>query len=156
MIDFYDRLIYILGFDDYYSTKENGQLNMMRLEAFKEFLESPDEANPKEAALRIINNITLDSTLPSDYNNDQVQFMTIHQSKGLEFPIVIIPGMEEGIIPSSKAKTDLQIEEERRICYVAISRAKDNCILLYNDKRYLYGKEKKQQASRFLSEINND
>ena len=79
--------------------------------------------------------------------------MTIHQSKGLEFPIVIIPGLEEGILPSSKAKTPLEIEEERRICYVGITRAKDNCVLLTNKKRFLYGKERNQKESRFLIEI---
>ncbi len=82
--------------------------------------------------------------------------MTIHQAKGLEFKIVIIPGMEEGILPSAKAKTPLQIEEERRICYVGISRAEDNCILLHNRKRYLYGKERTQNESRFLLEIGGE
>ena len=79
--------------------------------------------------------------------------MTIHQAKGLEFPIVIIPAFEERILPSSKAKTPLQIEEERRIAYVGISRAKDNCIIMTNIKRYLYGREHTQKESRFLNEL---
>ena len=79
--------------------------------------------------------------------------MTIHQAKGLEYPIVILPGFEEGIIPSHQAKTDLEIEEVRRIAYVGVSRAKDNCIIMTNQKRFLYGKEHRQNESRFLIEI---
>lgn len=82
--------------------------------------------------------------------------MTIHQAKGLEFPIVIIPGLEEGILPSHKVELPLEIEEERRICYVDISRAKDNCIILSNEKRCQYGKEFKQKESRFLLELKSE
>lgn len=62
--------------------------------------------------------------------------------------------MEEGILPSYKAKTELAMEEERRICYVAISMAIDNRILLYNKKRIIYGKKPKQNKYKLLSEIN--
>lgn len=156
LLDFYETMISILGLENYYSEKENGRLKLSRLEAFKEFLDSQEEANPKQAAIRIINNLLIDTEPKNEEERNQVQFMTIHQAKGLEFKIVIIPGMEEGILPSAKAKTPLQIEEERRICYVGISRAEDNCILLHNKKRYLYGKERTQKESRFLLEIGGE
>lgn len=111
-----------------------------------------DNTNPKSSIIYTINNIMLDN-IKEENNQDKVNFLTIHQSKGLEFSIVIIPGMEEGILPSSRAKKPLEIEEERRICYVALTRAKDNCIFLTNKKRFLYGKERKQKESRFLNEL---
>ena len=123
-----------------------------KIDNFKEFLEGLDDNNPKKEVTNFINNLLLENVKEKD-ENDKVEFMTIHQSKGLEFPIVIIPGLEEGILPSSKAKTPLEIEEERRICYVGITRAKDNCVLLTNKKRFLYGKERNQKESRFLIEI---
>ena len=64
--------------------------------------------------------------------------------------------MEEGILTSSKENSHMLMEEERRICYVAISRAQDNCILLTNKKRFLYGKERNQKESRFLLEIGGE
>ena len=153
LIDFFDRLVFVLSLEDYYMQQPNGQLHIQRINNFKEFFEDVPDNNPKEKVIEIINNLTLENTISKKENDDKVQFMTIHQAKGLEFPIVIIPGLEEGILPSHKAKLPLEIEEERRICYVGISRAKDNCIILSNEKRYQYGKEFKQKESRFLLEL---
>ena len=150
--DFYERLIKILQLKEYYEQKPNGNKNIVRIDNFKEFLE---DLETNKDIIDFINNLALDNTEKQDANN-KVEFMTIHQSKGLEFPIVIIPGLEEGILPSSKAKSPLQIEEERRICYVGITRAKDNCVLITNKKRFLYGKEQNQKESRFLLEILGD
>lgn len=155
LLDFFDRLIHITGMKEYYFNKENGKNNIQRIEAFKEFLDTNEEGNPKVIASRIINNLILDLNKNDDDKN-QVELMSIHQAKGLEFKIVLIPGMEEGILPSSKANTPMLMEEERRICYVAISRAQDNCILLTNKKRFLYGKERNQKESRFLLEIGGE
>jgi len=151
-LTFYERLIKILELKTYYETKPHGNKNITRIDNFKEFLEGFEDNNPQKEIITFINNLALDNIKDNDINN-KVEFMTIHQSKGLEYPIVIIPGLEEGILPSSKAKTPLQIEEERRICYVGITRAKDNCVLLTNKKRFLYGKEQNQKESRFLLEI---
>lgn len=131
---------------------DNAEDYIYKIDNFKEFLQDLDNTNPKSSIIYIINNIMLDN-IKEENNQDKVNFLTIHQSKGLEFLIVIIPGMEEGILPSSRAKTPLEIEEERRICYVALTRAKDNCIFLTNKKRFLYGKERKQKESRFLNEL---
>ena len=152
IMDFFNLLIKTLQLKEYYSSKPNGIKSITKIDNFKEFLEGLDDNNPKKEVTNFINNLLLENVKEKD-ENDKVEFMTIHQSKGLEFPIVIIPGLEEGILPSSKAKTPLEIEEERRICYVGITRAKDNCVLLTNKKRFLYGKERNQKESRFLIEI---
>ena len=132
----------------------NGQLHIQRLNNFKEFLDEDEPLDAKKRIIEIINNLTLDN-INENKSDDKVTFMTIHQAKGLEYPIVILPAFEEGIIPAHQVKTELEIEEERRIAYVGVSRAKDNCIIMTNQRRYLYGKEHRQKESRFLLEIVN-
>ena len=85
---------------------------------------------------------------------DRVKLMTIHQAKGLEFKYVFIVGLEEGYYPCGKYVTDEEeLEEERRIFYVAITRAKINCYLSYAEERLFENEFKKREESRFLSEI---
>ena len=85
---------------------------------------------------------------------DRVKLMTIHQAKGLEFKYVFIVGLEEGYYPCGKYVTDEEeLEEERRIFYVAITRAKINCYLSYAEERLFETEFKKREESRFLSEI---
>ena len=87
---------------------------------------------------------------------DRVKLMTIHQAKGLEFKYVFIVGLEEGYYPCGKYVTDEEeLEEERRIFYVAITRAKINCYLSYAEERLFETEFKKREESRFLSEIKN-
>ena len=82
--------------------------------------------------------------------------MTIHQAKGLEFKYVFIVGLEEGYYPCGKYVTDEEkLEEERRIFYVAITRAKINCYLSYAKERLMDYPIKKREESRFLTEIND-
>ena len=153
MIEFFNKMITVLNLESYYMKQENGQIHINRINNFKEFLDEEEPINPKKRIIEIINNLTLENTTSQNENDDKVQFMTIHQAKGLEFPIVILPGFEEGIIPSHQARTPLEVEEERRIAYVGVSRAKDNCIIMTNEKRFLYGREQRQKESRFLLEI---
>ena len=83
--------------------------------------------------------------------------MTVHSVKGLEFDYVFIVGMEEGIFPHMNSLMENQeLEEERRLCYVAITRAKEDLHLVNTRCRTLFGKEQVNPASRFISEINND
>ena len=82
--------------------------------------------------------------------------MTIHTSKGLEFPVVFLTGMEEKLFPISRAITsmrDSDIEEERRLCYVGITRAKEELYMTLTQKRTLYGKTNQSIASRFMEEL---
>lgn len=91
-------------------------------------------------------------------NDDVLTLMTLHSAKGLEFKIVFIIGMEEGIFPHQNAflEGDEGIEEERRLCYVGFTRARERLYITNAKKRMLYGKTSTNAPSRFISEINND
>lgn len=90
----------------------------------------------------------------ADRWEDCVQLMTLHSAKGLEFPIVFMVGMEEGLFPGQKSSDDpTRLAEERRLCYVGMTRARQTLYLLYTESRYLYGQEMIQRPSRFLSEL---
>jgi DNA helicase-2/ATP-dependent DNA helicase PcrA len=87
-------------------------------------------------------------------DSNAVTLMTMHAAKGLEFPVVFVPGMEEGIFPHSRSLFDGdQMEEERRLCYVAMTRAKERLILLYANSRLLYGRTDHNPPSRFILEL---
>lgn len=89
--------------------------------------------------------------------SDRVTMMTLHSAKGLEFPVVFMVGMEESILPHSRAFYDASdLEEERRLCYVGMTRAKQELILLHSSSRVLYGGVQHNPPSRFLSEISKD
>lgn len=85
---------------------------------------------------------------------DAVTLMTLHAAKGLEFPIVAIVGMEEGIFPHSRSLMEKdEIEEERRLCYVGITRAKDKLYLTYANRRLFFGTRTQNMISRFIADI---
>jgi DNA helicase-2/ATP-dependent DNA helicase PcrA len=85
---------------------------------------------------------------------DCVQLMTLHSAKGLEFPVVFMVGMEEGLFPGQKSSDDpSRLAEERRLCYVGMTRAREILYLLHTESRFLYGQEMSPMPSRFLSEI---
>lgn len=87
-------------------------------------------------------------------NRDGVKLMTLHSAKGLEFEVVFMVGFEEGILPHSRCLIDeTQIEEERRLCYVGITRAKDYLYISYASKRLFFGKSSLNEPSRFLADI---
>lgn len=89
-----------------------------------------------------------------DKTSDAVVVMTVHSAKGLEFPVVFLPGMEEGLFPSQQSTASPEeTEEERRLAYVAATRAKDKLFILNVKERMLYGKTQYNQPSRFISEI---
>ena len=90
----------------------------------------------------------------AEFSNNAVTLMTIHAAKGLEFPVVFMIGMEESIFPHSRALYDQgEMEEERRLCYVGMTRAKEELFLSYATSRMLYGGVQHNPPSRFLSEI---
>jgi len=89
-------------------------------------------------------------------SNDSVTLMTLHAAKGLEFPVVFMPGMEESIFPHSRALFDQsEMEEERRLCYVGMTRAREELFMMYTDSRILYGGLQHNPPSRFLGEIDS-
>ncbi len=92
-----------------------------------------------------------------DYGNNAVTLMTLHAAKGLEFPVVFMTGMEETIFPHSRALYDQsEMEEERRLCYVGMTRAKEELYLSYATSRMLYGGVQHNPPSRFLAEIDGE
>lgn len=90
----------------------------------------------------------------ADGFEDSVQLMTLHTAKGLEFPVVFLVGLEEGLFPHNLSRDDpRQLEEERRLCYVGMTRAMRTLYLTYAETRRLYGREESNFPSRFLAEI---
>lgn len=93
----------------------------------------------------------------TDFQNDAVTLMTLHAAKGLEFPVVFMTGLEESIFPHSRALYDQsEMEEERRLCYVGMTRARQELYMTYASSRMLYGGVQHNPPSRFLSEIDGE
>ena len=114
------------------------------------------DRQPEDATLSgFLNEIALYTDLDSLEQSDNcVTMMTIHAAKGLEFPLVYVVGLEEGIFPGSSAQfEEEELEEERRLCYVAMTRAKERLTLTNARQRMLYGKTASNRLSRFLEEI---
>ena len=114
------------------------------------------EGNPNAGLVDFLSEVSLMSDLDSDDedNNDRISLMTVHSAKGLEFQTVFIVGLEEELFPNQCAQTSLrEMEEERRLFYVAITRAKDHCILSFAKSRYRYGQFGFCEPSRFIKEI---
>lgn len=118
---------------------------------FIKYEEESEDANLSE----FLEDVALISDIDS-YNEDEdaVVLMTLHSAKGLEFPIVFIPGMEEGIFPGNQSMfSEEDLEEERRLAYVGITRAKKKLYLISSQQRMLYGQTSRNMPSRFLREI---
>jgi len=97
---------------------------------------------------------TLDSSGDSNKRNqDSVQLMTVHSAKGLEFPVVFLVGLEEDLFPSRQSKDEQKLDEERRLCYVGMTRAMNTLTLSYASKRFIHGNSFYSMPSRFLDEI---
>jgi len=128
-----------------------------RIENLEEFLTVTDEFEEEaENSLgKFLENITLSSDVDElDEPEEQVTLMTLHSAKGLEFPVVFMAGMEEGIFPGNKSIDDPNgIEEERRLCYVGITRAKENLYMTCAKSRTIFGSTSYNAISRFLKEI---
>ncbi len=116
------------------------------------------EQGPEDATLSgFLNEIALYTDLDSLEDDNCVTMMTVHAAKGLEFPVVYVVGMEEGIFPGASAQyNEEDLEEERRLCYVAMTRAKEKLTMTNCRQRMLYGRTSANRASRFLEEIPED
>ena len=119
------------------------------------FVKEREESDTPPTLSNFLEDVALSSTLDDDdQDKNKVNMMTIHLSKGLEFSYVYIVGMEENLFPSAQAlNNEKDIEEERRLCYVAMTRAEKKLYLSYANTRYRWGKLINCQASRFLDEI---
>ncbi len=132
-----------------------------RIENIREFVgavQEYEESTPESSLEAFLENVALVSDIDTmDDQQNTVTLMTLHSAKGLEFPIVFMTGMEEGIFPHSRTFTDEdELEEERRLCYVGITRAEDHLFLTYSMQRTLFGSTSYNMPSRFINEIPND
>ena len=137
------------------SRQENLEALMAAIEDFVEM--HLEEGNEQNGLSDFLSEVSLMSDLENEDNGDgeRITLMTVHSAKGLEFPTVFIVGLEEDLFPNSGARESLrEMEEERRLLYVAITRAKDHCIMSFAKSRYKYGQFGFCEPSCFIKEIN--
>ena len=158
--DFYDELLIRSGYVDMLEAKPTEE-NKTRLENVRE-LKSSINSYVQNAEVPTLAGFLEEIALYTDIEqyseeDDTVVMMTMHSAKGLEFPNVFLVGFEDGLCPGMRAIGDTEeMEEERRLCYVAITRAKQNLNISYARQRMLYGRTNSAMASRFLREIPED
>lgn len=145
-----------LSFDEWCKTilEESGLYNDSDIIFLQNLASQYRNLEPSEALVGFINELSL--MTPADAFNpkaDAVTLMTLHMAKGLEFRVVFITGVEEGLIPYTMKKDGIDIEEERRLFYVGMTRAMDELFLIHARKRFLYGQKLVQSPSPFLGEI---
>jgi len=161
------------GLKDYHA-KEGGERGQARVENMGELItaaktydpatdytfgDEPDEAAPELSLLdEFLNHAALEAGEgQGDPNEDCVQLMTMHSAKGLEFPTVFLAGMEDGLFPHMMSmEEDGRLEEERRLCYVGVTRAMQKLYLTYAESRRINGSETFNRPSRFISEMPDD
>jgi DNA helicase II / ATP-dependent DNA helicase PcrA len=143
--------------------KENTPEGLMRWENVQELISAVAEhsaasGDPSNALSTFLQEVSLITDADSDDGNDnKVTLMTLHASKGLEFPVVFICGLEEGLFPMSRALQEpAELEEERRLFYVGVTRAKEMLFLSHARSRFRYGQHESAIRSRFLEEIDAD
>lgn len=155
-LELLDAILEVTGYLDRFSSKDEQDLT--RLENIRELRsvahEFPDLTSFLENVSLVEQEQMPDKDVSDRTKRDAVVLMTLHAAKGLEFPMVFMVGMEEGLFPHSRSmlKKD-ELEEERRLCYVGITRARDRLYLSYAQQRLLFGTRSSNIISRFLSEI---
>ena len=156
-----DHVIQMSGLIDHFK-KEKGERGEGRIENLLELVSAARGFSPEseaEAELSPLESFLAHAVLESgegqaDPYDDCVQMMTLHSAKGLEFPVVFLTGMEDGLFPHQRSVADLAgLEEERRLCYVGATRAMRQLYITYAEQRRLYGVDTYGQPSRFISEL---
>ena len=144
--------------------KEGTLESQMRIENLDELINSAfefqnlyeEEVDDPYIVLRdYLESLALFTNTDSIEDDDNVLLMTLHNAKGLEFPFVFMTGMEENLFPSQKSESDFEIQEERRLCYVGMTRAEHKLYLTYSQTRTLWGGTSYNLKSRFLDEAEN-
>tara|TARA_A200000113_G_scaffold226049_1_gene249962 strand:+ start:5656 stop:7830 length:2175 start_codon:yes stop_codon:yes gene_type:complete len=165
--EFVEMIINQSGLIDHH-LKERGEKGKIRIENINELIsavKSFDTANKNEdlsdfgsVLAAFLSSVSLDmGETQANRNDDAVQLMTLHSAKGLEFKYVFIVGMEESLFPHSRSSENIsELEEERRLCYVGITRARSKLYLTYTEFRRLYGQDSYNPPSRFIKEIPNE
>mgnify|MGYP001600491504 CR=1 FL=1 len=150
-LDLLDLILARTGYLEYID--DNTEVGKGRVENVKELRSVAEEFHN---LVDFLENVALVEAAdnPRRKEQDAVTLMTLHSAKGLEFPIVFIVGMEEGLFPHSRAMLDIsELEEERRLMYVGITRAKEKLFLTYTRQRLYFGTRSNNLVSRFLADI---
>ena len=135
----------------------DAEIRLENLEEFKSITKSYEDTYGSNSLEDFLTEISLVSDIEEHKNNDNVvTLMTIHSAKGLEFNYVFLAGMEEGVFPHNNSLLENNLEEERRLCYVAITRACKKLWLVNAKRRMLYGERKENLPSRFIKEIDKE
>jgi len=134
---------------------DEGKNRLENIGELKSTMVKYEQQNPEGSLDGFLEEIALYTDLDDmNQQEDCVLLMTMHSSKGLEFPVVFLPGMEDGIFPSVRTMYDpLELEEERRLCYVGITRAKKQLYLSHASARMVFGSTNRNRLSRFVGEI---
>ncbi|NLY76858.1 MAG: DNA helicase PcrA [Tissierellia bacterium] len=155
--DFINHVVHKIGYME--ELEKEGTIEAQsRLENIKEFISVAVDFvvdNPEGSLEDFLSSISLlsDVDKTEDIENS-VTMLTVHSAKGLEFPVVFLVGMEEGLFPIARAlEKDSDLEEERRLCYVAVTRAEELLYITYTQMRTIYGRTSYSQPSRFIEEI---
>lgn len=153
--EFAERLISESGYADMLLQK--GEEGIERMENLKELVNnmaSHAEENPDATLTGFLEEVSLIADVDNyDEKANAVTMMTVHSAKGLEFPWVFIPGMEEGIFPGARTVSESELEEERRLAYVALTRAEKELYITHARERMMYGRTNSNPPSRFIAEI---
>jgi DNA helicase-2/ATP-dependent DNA helicase PcrA len=154
-----DHVIHASGLVEFFK-KDKGEKGETRVENLFELVSAaqsfePDPLNEMSTLDEFLSHAALEAGEgQADAWEDCVQLMTMHSAKGLEFPLVFLSGMEDGLFPHQRSIADPNgLEEERRLCYVGITRAKQTLYVTYAEQRRLHGMDNFSQPSRFIAEI---
>ena len=155
-----DKMFSLTHYIEQYKTEEKLKENENRIENIKEFIgvayefEKENSDNRLSDFLETIALVADVDKLEEDEEVEKVTLMTLHNSKGLEYKNIFMVGLEEGLFPSSRSIIDIKdLEEERRLCYVGITRAKENLHISYATQRMMYGSTSYTSKSRFIDEL---
>lgn len=153
-----EQVLYSSGLFSHYK-KEKGERGQARIENLEELINATRQFVPEDNSISVLSSFLAHVALEAgEHQGDStqacVQLMTLHSAKGLEFPWVFLCGMEEGLFPHHMSHEEPgRLEEERRLCYVGITRAMRKLFLSYAEIRRLHGSETHHRPSRFISEI---
>ena len=154
--ELYSKIVSDIGYASFLrKEKDDYEQRLQDIEELKSNLVKYEEDNEDATLYGFLEEISLLTDIDNyDEDADSVVLMTMHSAKGLEFPVVFIPGMEDGIFPGVQAiYNESEMEEERRLAYVAITRAKEELVMVKSKQRLLYGSTKYNRPSTFLREI---
>ena len=157
-----EKTISLSNLTKYYESKKNEE-SLSKQENLEELLSTAERfyqnnIDSEDVLSEFLDNAALEAgEFQSKTHEDPVQLMTIHSAKGLEFPIVFLTGMDEGIFPNENRNLNKDfLEEERRLCYVAITRAMQTLYITHANMRYMHGNNNFLIPSRFIGEIDDD